>query len=197
MTTELTQGELALRQVFKHGNRLMVLLFRLGLGNWGNSPETSQVMVLTHRGRKTGLRRRTPVNYAVVDGDIFCAAAFGTMADWYQNIMADPNVELWLPNAWYAGVAQEVPPDDPGRDEWMRQVLIASGFAAPLFAGFNPKTASDEELARISANYRLIRVRRTEALTGPGGPGDLARVWPVATMLLLILLLLQSRGRRR
>ena len=196
MTSELTQGELALRQLFKYGNRLMVLLFRLGLGNWGNGPETSQVMVLTHRGRKTGLRRRTPVNYAVVDGDIYCTAAFGTIADWYQNIMADPNVELWLPNAWYAGVAQEVPPDDPRRDELMRQVLIASGFAAPLFAGFNPKTATDEELASISANYRLIRIRRTEALTGPGGPGDLAWVWPVASMLLLVLLLLQPRGRK-
>ena len=33
----------------------------------------------------------------------------------------------------------------------MRQVLIASGFAAPLLAGINPKTLSDEKLAEISA----------------------------------------------
>jgi deazaflavin-dependent oxidoreductase (nitroreductase family) len=153
MTRTLSQREQALRQVFKAGNRFMVLLFRLGLGGWGNSSRTSQVMVLVHRGRKSGLQRRTPVNYAVVDGDVYCTAAFGTAAHWYQNIVADPNVELWLPDAWYAGLAQEVPTEDPRRDKIMREVLIASGFAAPLLAGMNPRTASDEELAALSADY--------------------------------------------
>ncbi len=196
MTQPLSQTEQALRQVFKVGNRFMVWLFRLGLGGWGNSPRTSQVMVLVHRGRKSGLQRRTPVNFAVVDGDIYCTAAFGTAAHWYQNIVADPNVELWLPDAWYAGLAQEVPPEDPRRDKIMREVLIASGFAAPLFAGMNPRTASDKELAALSADYRLIRIRRTEARTGPGGPGDLASVWPVVTFALLGLLLLRARRQR-
>ncbi len=40
----------------------------------------------------------------------------------------------------------------------MRQVLIASGFAAPLFAGVSPKTMNDEKLAELSAPYRLIRI---------------------------------------
>ena len=193
MAQTLSQTEQALRQVFKVGNRFIVWLFRLGLGGWGNSPRTSLVMVLVHRGRKSGLQRRTPVNYAVVDGDIYCTAAFGTLAHWYQNILAEPKVEVWLPGAWYAGLAEEVPPDDPRRDELMRQVLIASGFAAPLFAGMNPKTAADEELAELTANYRLIRIRRTGARTGPGGPGDLAWVWPVATLGLLGLWLLRPR----
>lgn len=193
MTTPLSQTEQALRQVFKVGNRFMVLLFRLGLGGWGNSPETSQVMVLVHRGRKSGLQRRTPVNFTMVGGDIYCTAAFGTAADWYQNIVAEPKVEVWLPSAWYAGVAEEVLAEDPRRDELMRQVLIASGFAAPLFAGMDPKTATDEELAELTANYRLIRIHRTEARTGPGGPGDLAWVWPVATLGLLGLWLLRPR----
>lgn len=195
MTHMLSQREQALRRMFKTANRFMVYLFRLGLGGWGNSPRTSQVMVLVHRGRKSGLHRRTPVNFAVVDGDIYCTAAFGTAADWYQNIVAEPKVEMWLPDAWYAGVAEEVAPDDLRRDELIRQVLIASGFAAPLFAGMNPKTASEEELVELSANYRLIRIRRTEARTGPGGPGDLAWVWPVATFALLGLLLLQPRRK--
>jgi deazaflavin-dependent oxidoreductase (nitroreductase family) len=195
MTTTLSQTEQALRQVFKVGNRFMVLLFRLGLGDWGNSPRTSQVMVLVHRGRKSGLQRRTPVNFTMVGGDIYCTAAFGTAAHWYQNIMAEPKVEVWLPSAWYAGVAEEVPPDDPRRDELMREVLIASGVAAPLFAGMNPQTATEEELAELTANYRLIRIRRTEARTGPGGPGDLAWVWPAATFVLLGLWLLRPRRR--
>jgi deazaflavin-dependent oxidoreductase (nitroreductase family) len=194
MTAELSPSDERLRQLFKAGNRFMVLLFRLGLGNWGNGPQTSQVMVLVHRGRKSGLLRRTPINYVVVDDQIYCTAAFGQRADWYRNVLANPTVQVWLPDGWYAGEAEEVPLDDPRRLDLMRQVLIASGFAAPLFAGINPKTISDDKLAEISAPYRLIRIYPSEACTGPGGPGDLAWIWPLSSAVLLGLLLL---GRRR
>lgn len=194
MVTTNSPGDQLFRQIFKAGNRFMVLLFRLGLGGWGNGPQTSQVMVLVHRGRKTGLLRRTPVNYAIVDDVIYCTAAFGSRADWYRNVMANPSVQVWLPDGWYAGEAEEAPPDDPQRLALVRQVLIASGFAAPLFAGVNPKTISDEKLAELSAPYRLIRIYPSEACTGSGGPGDLAWVWPLSTAALLGLFLL---GRRR
>ena len=196
MSVELSPSDERLRQLFKAGNRFMVLLFRLGLGGWGNGPQTSQVMVLVHKGRKSGLLRRTPVNYAIVDDVIYCTAAFGSRADWYRNVVADPRVQVWLPDDWYAGEAEEVSPDDPQRLALLRQVLIASGFAAPLFAGVNPKTISDEKLAEISAPYRLIRIYPTEACTGPGGPGDLAWVWPATTFVLLGLLLLGGRRKR-
>ena len=116
MTAENSHSDELLRQMFKVGNRFMVLLFRLGLGGWGNRPETSQVMVLVHKGRKSGLMRRTPVNYAIVDDQIYCTAAFGSRADWYRNVVADPRVQVWLPDGWYAGEAEEVPPDDPQRN---------------------------------------------------------------------------------
>ncbi len=192
--TSNPSAEKALRQLFKFANRWMLLLWRLGLGNFGNRPETSQVMVLTHTGRKSGLRRRTPVNYTVIDDAIYCTAGFGSTADWYKNIIADPQVEVWLRDGWWAGVAEEVADDDPQRLHLMRQVLIASGFAAPLFAGMNPKTIDDGALAQATASYRLIRIRRSEARTGPGGPGDLAWLWPVATVVLFGLLLRRSRG---
>jgi len=189
MVTTNSPGDQLFRQIFKAGNRFMVLLFRLGLGGWGNRPQTSQVTVLVHRGRKTGLLRRTPVNYAIVDDVIYCTAAFGSRADWYRNVMANPSVQVWLPDGWYAGEAEEAPPDDPQRLALVRQVLIASGFAAPLFAGVNPKTISDEKLAELSAPYRLLRIYPSEACTGPGGPNDLAWVWPAATLVLAGLLL--------
>ena len=37
----LSRSDEALRRLFKAGNRFMVLNFRLGLGNFGNRPETS------------------------------------------------------------------------------------------------------------------------------------------------------------
>lgn len=144
-------------------------------------------MVITHTGRKTGLRRQTPVNYAIVNGEIYCVAGFGPVSDWYRNLLAHPQVEVWLPEGWWAGQAEDVS-NSPENLRLKRQVLIASGFAARA-AGIDPLHISDEELARQTADYRLVHIRRQEARTGPEGPGDLAWVWPLATLLLLPLAL--------
>jgi deazaflavin-dependent oxidoreductase (nitroreductase family) len=192
MTTMDLEFSRKLQHGFRTFNRWMLLLWRLGLGSFLNMwPEVGgRIMVIKHTGRKSGLTRHTPVNYAVVKDDIYCTAGFGQVSDWYRNICANPKVEVWLPDGWYSGLAEDV----SGCQEnigLMRQVLIASGFAARAF-GINPKILSDEELARVCADYRLVRIRRTGARTGPGGPGDLAWVWPVATLFLLL-----TRPRRR
>ncbi len=193
---KLSSTEEVLRQGFKRFNPFMVYHFRLGLGVWVNAwPSVGgRIMVLTHTGRKTGLRRRTPVNYAEIDGDVYCTAGFGGSSDWYRNLRADPNVEIWLPNGWWAGVAEDVT-DAPNHLVIMRQVLIASGFAATL-AGMDARHIGDADLAAATEGYRLVRIHRTEPRTGLGGPGDLAWVWPMATILLLLLLVLR-RGASR
>jgi deazaflavin-dependent oxidoreductase (nitroreductase family) len=185
-----------LRQGFKYFNRFMLLMWRLGLGNWLNAwPKVvGRIMVITHTGRKSGLRRQTPVNYAILDGDIYCTAGYGSGSDWYRNMLANPNVEVWLPEGWWSGIAEDI----TGQKEHlflMRQVLIASGFAARL-AGINPLTVTDGELDAMTADYRLIRIRRLAPRTGHEGPGDLAWVWVLATMILLPLVFLR-RPRRR
>ena len=187
-----------LRQGFKkYLNPFMLTLWRLGLGWWFNVwPAVSgRVMVITHTGRKTGARRRTPVNYAIVDGEVYFVAAFGGISDWYRNILAHPQVEVWLPDSWWAGVAEEVA-DSAARLRLMRQVMIGSGFAARV-AGLNPFAMSEEELDQATATYRLMRIRRTEARTGPDGPGDLAWVWPLAAMILLPLALRRRKAGAR
>ena len=178
---------------FKYLNKFMLLMWRLGLGWMINAwPDVfGRIMVITNTGWKTGLRRRTPVNYANVFGEIYCTAGFGKVAHWYKNIQANPNVEIWLPDGWWAGVAEDVT-DAENRLFLLREVLIASGFAA-YAAGINPRTITDEELAETTASYRLIHIKRTEARTGSGGPGELAWVWPVATVLLLPFLFRRPR----
>ncbi len=193
MTTINPQFEEKLRQGFKYFNKFMLLMWRLGLGRWVNLwPEVGgQIMVLTHTGRKTGLKRRTPVNYALVEGELYCTAGFGQGSDWYRNIVADPNVELWLPDGWWAGVVEEI--NDPAVQlPLLRAVLIGSGFAA-YAAGLNPRSMTDEALDAATADYRLLHIRRTEARTGPGGPGDLAWLWPLSTLILMWLLFRRCR----
>ena len=186
--------EQALRQGFHYFNRFMLLQWRLGLGPalnlWPGG--LGRYMVIVHRGRKTGLARYTPVNYAPIDGDIYCTAGFGAISDWYRNLQADPDVELWLPDGRWRARAADVS-DGDNRLTLMRQVLVGSGFAAPLM-GVDPHTLSDDALAKASAGYRLVRFERTTPVTGPGGPGDLAWVWPLVVLFFLPLAL---RRRRR
>lgn len=182
-----------LRKIFKAFNHFMLMLWRLGLARYGNPTEFGgAIMVIKHLGRKSGQLRYAPVNFAEVDGDIYCTAGFGTKTHWYQNLQADPNVELWLPDSRWAGVAEDAS-EAENRVEILRAVLIASGFAGPLF-GANPRRMTDEQVEALIGPYRLMRIRRTEPVTGPGGPGDLAWVWPVAAFVLLGMLL---RRRRR
>ena len=189
------QQEAKLRQGFKYFNRFMLFMWRLGLGKWVNAwPEKGgQIMVLSHIGRKSGLQRRTPVNYALINGDVYCAVGFGHVSDWYRNIKANPAVEVWLPDGWWAGEAEDVS-DSADRLPLLREALIGSGFAAEM-AGIYPKTMTDDELEALTTSYRLLRIRRTAARTGPGGPGDLAWIWPLATMLLLLFALRRKRYR--
>jgi deazaflavin-dependent oxidoreductase (nitroreductase family) len=190
MSDATSKSEERLLRFFRTLNRFMVALWRLGLGGGINGwPSVGgRIMVLTHLGRRTGIRRRTPLNYAIVDGDVYCTAGFGGGSDWYRNILADPQVEIWLPDGWWAGSASDHSGSD-ARIDLLRKVLIASGFAAWL-AGIRPRTDSDPKLAALTEEYRLLRIRRSHALTGRGGPGDLAWIWPLATMILLLILLL-------
>ncbi len=182
------ETEITLRKIFRSFNKFMLLLFRLGLGNFGNGTRWGGwIMVMSQRGRKTGLLRRTPLNYALLDGEVYCLAGFGAQADWYRNVLANPEVEVWLIEGRWAGLAQDIS-DHPQRLELLRKVLIASGFAS-YAAGIDPHKLDDESLDALTQNYRLVRIRRKEALTGPGGPGDLAWVWPLATFILLPLAL--------
>ncbi len=196
MSNQNTITTAQMRQFFKVFNRFMILAWRLGLGSFGNRPELAgQIMVLTQTGRKSGHRRRTPVNYTIQNGDIYCVAGFGAGSDWYRNVMSNPQVEIWLPQGWWAGLAEDVT-GCPEHISLMRSVMIASGFAARS-AGVYPLAMSDDELHAATDSYRLVRIRRSVARTGIGGPGDLAWFWPIATFFMLPLALrgLSRRGR--
>lgn len=196
MTTIDANLEEKLRQGFRLFNPYMILMWRLGLGRWLNAyPDVlGRYMVIVHTGRKSGLKRYTPVNYAEIDGDVYCVAGFGAVSDWYRNVTVDPNVELWLPTSRRTGLAEDVT-EQAGALAKLRQVLIASAFAANA-AGVYPKTMSDDELAPATEGYRLIRVRFTGLREADRGPGDLAWVWLCFAVIGLSLLAV-SRKRRR
>lgn len=176
-----------IRKIFKVFNRFMILLWKLGLADWLNLwPSVfGQFMVITHIGRNTAFKRLTPVNYAVIDGEIYCCAGFGKVSDWYKNILANSTVEVWLTEGRWVGEAKDVS-SDPNFLPILREVLRCSGFAAPLF-GVDPKKLNDTELTQITAEYKLVHITRLDEKTGRDGPGELAWIWPLIAVILLLV----------
>lgn len=175
---------------FRLLNKLMVMNFRWGFGPLlsGQIEPLGHIMVLTTTGRRSGRKHRTPVNFAIVRGDVYCTAGFGHRADWYRNVLANPQVEVWIGSQRWSGRAEPV--SDP--NEWLpiyRQVLINSGFAAQAFEGINPHTISNKKLLELGAHSPLVRIKIERALSGPGGPGDLAWMWLAIGAALALALL--------
>jgi len=156
VSTFTAQQMNSLRKVFRAGNHFMVFLWKIGLGKALNTWPAGfgRIMVIKHHGRKSGREYLTPINYAIVDGEIYCTAGFGSISDWYRNILGYPRVELWLPEGRRVACAEDIS-NSPDRLFLLRQVIIASGFAGPLF-GVDPKKLDDEQFNKVSRNYRLV-----------------------------------------
>ncbi len=156
-TTNFTPEQLQRLRRFFHGmNYFMVFLWKIGMGRLMNIwPSVGgRIMVIRHRGRKTGREYLTPVNYAIVEHEIYAAAGFGPITDWYRNIMDYPEIELWLPEGRRRARACDIS-DSPCRAKLLREVAIASGLAGPLM-GVDQKKLTDEELEQVAKDYRLI-----------------------------------------
>ena len=72
--------------------------------------------LLETTGRRTGLRRRTPVCDGREGGTFWLVAQRGRDADWVRNIEADPRVRVKVSEAharWRAGIAHILDDDDP------------------------------------------------------------------------------------
>jgi deazaflavin-dependent oxidoreductase (nitroreductase family) len=187
----------SMRRSFNQMNKGMVPLWRLGLGRMMNAwPERSgQLLVLEHVGRKSGTSYRTPVNYAQVGGDIYVLAAFGKKTHWYRNILAAPEMAVWLPDGRWLAHAEDAS-DDPKRLDIVRQVLVNSGFVAPMI-GLHPRRMSDEDLDEATSMYRLLRIHPVHTESVADGPGSLAWVWVVAGTAVLVAVALGIARCRR
>jgi deazaflavin-dependent oxidoreductase (nitroreductase family) len=158
----------SLRRFFHAMNHVMVFMLRLGLGRmcewWPQG--FGRIMMIEHRGRRSGKRYLTPVNYARVDDDVYCLAGFGPRTDWYRNIMSEPRVRLWLPRGQRAARASDAT-DSPQRVCLMRQVIIGSGFAGPLM-GVDQRKLSDEQLDQLTRDYLLVHFELEDGHAVPG-----------------------------
>ena len=103
----------AIHAAFNSANKYVgVPALKMGMGRYISNPLTGYLMILRTRGRKSGEMRDAPLGYTIVGEYVYCIAGFGRRAHWFQNVLADPNVEVILPGRAFGGVAEEVTDDD-------------------------------------------------------------------------------------
>lgn len=66
------------------------------------------VLLLTTRGRRSGVLRTTPLQYEAIDDAYYLGAARGLRADWVRNIQADPAVEVRIGRRAFRATARVV-----------------------------------------------------------------------------------------
>lgn len=88
----------------KNIQKIHRVLYAIGLG-----PLIGRIiLLLTTTGRRSGLKRVTPLQYEKIGDDYYLGAARGTKADWVRNIQANPQVNIRVKNRQFAGNAEVV-----------------------------------------------------------------------------------------
>ena len=187
----------ALDRLFRLFNRFYVLpAIKAGLGPLHTNPLTGSWMLLRTTGRTSGRTREVALGYAILDGAVYCSAGFGPRTQWYRNLLVDPRVEVVLPGAAFAGVAEPVT-DPVELDRAWRALIRALGVLGTAFV-CAPGVAS-AELAAKTANLPLVRIRPVGIASGPADPGG----WLWVTLTVAGIAWLAGRihgrttGRRR
>jgi deazaflavin-dependent oxidoreductase (nitroreductase family) len=162
--------------------RAPLILWRLGLG-----PLSGRLfLVLTVRGRKSGLPRRTMLEYYELNGVKYVTCAFGERAQYYRNILADPHVTIQTADGTESVRAVRVTDDD----EFIAVYELFKRRDPPLFyaylnaLGIEPTV---EDVLIHQDRIHFLRFEPTAARSLPGLEVDLAWLWPVVFLMLVAL----------
>lgn len=144
----------------KNVQRIHHFLYAVGLG-----PLVGKIiLLLTTTGRKSGLKRVTPLQYEEIDGNYYLGSARGTKSDWFRNIEADCKVELRVKNLNVRGTAETV--TDPAR---IADFLETRLQRHPYMMGLLmrkvhrlPKNPSRQQLIDLAASEAMVIIRPVE-----------------------------------
>jgi deazaflavin-dependent oxidoreductase (nitroreductase family) len=181
--------------------RLPLLIYQLGLGDVANA---ARIMVLTTRGRKTGLPRHTPIEYRRHGSKIYVVSVWGEQPHWYQNLRAHEPVTVQQGHSQFSARAQLVTNSGEA-------LLVLHLFrrANPLVYDAILRRMSEREdiaprtLPEITDQIVIVRLMPEPGASDlPPVPNSLVWVWPVGLALggafmLLMWTLVRSRRTAR
>jgi len=183
-------------RAFKWANRQVMLpmLHNHVVGPWVGSPLIGYFLTLTTIGRRSGLPRQTPLNYAILDGRIYVLCGFGVHADWYRNVTVNPRVTIALPGRTLSGTA--TPVLDPVEAERAALAVAHNCGFALAFERMNPLTVTDEQLRNQLAGRPVVRIASRDPVR-PGRHDPGSRSWVLPHVLVPLALIAAARSLKR
>ncbi len=96
--------------IIKKISKYQVKVYELTNGKLWNTFLGAPCAILTTKGAKTGLLRKTPLLYLIDGNNIVLVASqggFSTLPFWYRNIQKDPNVTIQIGSDKHSVTARE------------------------------------------------------------------------------------------
>ena len=138
--------------------RAPLCLYKLG---WGPALNWLPLLILTTRGRNSGLARHVLVEYRRHGSKYYIVSGWGADADWYRNIQQDNRVTIQRGEHIVDARAQRV--DDPA--EALRALYMFSRNSwiyESLFARMSSAQAGDlNTLAEVVEEFTVLRLEAT------------------------------------
>ena len=143
----------------KHIQKIHRVLYAIGLGRVIGG----FILLLTTTGRKSGMKRVTPLQYERIGDDYYLGAARGLKADWVRNIQSNPRVEIRVGAKRFQGQAEVI--TDPARFADFLEVRLERhprmiGFIMEKAHGL-PRHPSREQLEGLAKNEAVVIVHPT------------------------------------
>jgi len=114
-------------------NKGIIEEFREHSGQVGGQFTSMPLLLLHHRGAKSGIERVNPVAYQRLDDDTVAVFASKggapTNPDWYHNLRANPQASIEIGTETYDVIARVAEGDERDRI-WERQKERSPGFAS-------------------------------------------------------------------
>jgi deazaflavin-dependent oxidoreductase (nitroreductase family) len=126
------------------------------------------VLILTTKGRRTGLPRRTPMECSLrpEEGVYLVMSGWEGRTDWYRNARADPRVRVWLAGKEWAAVAEPVPDEQVA--QLMRGVAEVSPSALRMWSRWSPVPIDGSDASYLAAapHFPSLYLRPAKAEAG-------------------------------
>jgi deazaflavin-dependent oxidoreductase (nitroreductase family) len=139
--------------------RAPIPLYRVGLGFLLGK----RFLMLEHTGRKSGEVRRTVLEVVVDDPDAaYVAAAWGSKAQWLQNVKADPEVSFHLGPRTYATRAEMVGIEEAR--SLMNRYAAAHPKALARLSAFmleDPGDTVQEQAGQVAESVPMVRLPKS------------------------------------
>jgi deazaflavin-dependent oxidoreductase (nitroreductase family) len=116
-------------------------------------------MVLTTRGRATGMPRHTAIEYRTHGSKLYVVSIWGSRPNWYQNLLASPDVTVQRGGRVYAATAHPV----TNSGEALRVLHLfrrrAPGIYDSIIARLSDRNSIDSRsLHEVTDAFTIVRI---------------------------------------